>query len=64
MQVVDADLEAVLKRAYDTIRIVFQPVVSMKGRTAIGYEALMRSPMSPLLDQCQFRSRYAVKLAQ
>ena len=37
-----ADLEAVLKRAYDTIRIAFQPVVSMKARKLFGYEALMR----------------------
>jgi EAL domain-containing protein (putative c-di-GMP-specific phosphodiesterase class I)/CheY-like chemotaxis protein len=37
-----ADLEAMLKRAYDTIRIVFQPVVSLKTRKLYGYEALMR----------------------
>lgn len=37
-----ADLEAVLKRAYDTIRIVFQPIVSLKARKLYGYEALMR----------------------
>jgi EAL domain-containing protein (putative c-di-GMP-specific phosphodiesterase class I) len=37
-----ADLEAVLKRAFDTIRIVFQPVVSLKNKKLFGYEALMR----------------------
>ncbi len=37
-----ADLEAVLKRAFDTIRIVFQPVVSLKSSSLFGYEALMR----------------------
>ena len=37
-----ADLEAVLKRAFDTIRVVFQPVVSIKEKTLFGYEALMR----------------------
>ena len=37
-----ADLEAVLKRALDTIRIVFQPVVSLKSSSLFGYEALMR----------------------
>ena len=37
-----ADLEAVLKRAFDTIRVVFQPVVSMKANRLFGYEALMR----------------------
>jgi EAL domain-containing protein (putative c-di-GMP-specific phosphodiesterase class I) len=37
-----ADLEAVLKRAFDTIRVVFQPVVSIKQNTLFGYEALMR----------------------
>jgi EAL domain-containing protein (putative c-di-GMP-specific phosphodiesterase class I)/CheY-like chemotaxis protein len=37
-----ADLEAMLKRAYDTIRIVFQPVVSLKAKKLFGYEALMR----------------------
>jgi EAL domain-containing protein (putative c-di-GMP-specific phosphodiesterase class I)/CheY-like chemotaxis protein len=37
-----ADLEAVLKRAYDTIRIAFQPVVSLKSKSLLGYEALMR----------------------
>lgn len=37
-----ADLEAVLKRAFDTIRIAFQPVVSMKNKSLFGYEALMR----------------------
>ncbi|MDA1081898.1 MAG: EAL domain-containing protein [Gemmatimonadetes bacterium] len=37
-----ADLEAVLKRAYETIRIAFQPVVSLKSKSLLGYEALMR----------------------
>lgn len=37
-----ADLEAVLKRAYDTIRIAFQPIVSIKEKKLVGYEALMR----------------------
>ena len=37
-----ADLEAVLKRAFDTIRVVFQPVVSIKENRLFGYEALMR----------------------
>jgi EAL domain-containing protein (putative c-di-GMP-specific phosphodiesterase class I)/CheY-like chemotaxis protein len=37
-----ADLEAVLKRAYDTIRIAFQPVVSLTSKKLFGYEALMR----------------------
>ncbi len=37
-----ADLEAVLKRAYETIRIAFQPIVSLKKKSLVGYEALMR----------------------
>ena len=37
-----ADLEAILTRAFDTIRVVFQPVVSIKNNTLFGYEALMR----------------------
>lgn len=37
-----ADLEAVLKRAFETIRVVFQPVVSIKENRLFGYEALMR----------------------
>lgn len=37
-----ADMEAVLKRAFDTIRIAFQPVVSLKTKSLFGYEALMR----------------------
>ncbi|MBM4192829.1 MAG: EAL domain-containing protein [Gemmatimonadetes bacterium] len=37
-----ADLEASLTRAFDTISIAFQPIVSMKARTLVGYEALMR----------------------
>ncbi|HEY4659700.1 MAG TPA: EAL domain-containing protein [Gemmatimonadaceae bacterium] len=37
-----ATLEAVLKRAFDTIHAAFQPIVSMKERRLMGYEALMR----------------------
>jgi len=37
-----ADLEAILTRAFHTIRVVFQPVVSIKNNTLFGYEALMR----------------------
>lgn len=37
-----ADLEAILKRAFDSIRIVFQPIVSLSRNTVFGYEALMR----------------------
>ncbi len=37
-----ATLEAVLKRAFDTIRVVFQPIVSMTRRTLMGYEAFLR----------------------
>jgi EAL domain-containing protein (putative c-di-GMP-specific phosphodiesterase class I) len=51
-----ADLEAVLKRAYDTIRIAFQPIVSMRSNTLFGYEALMRC------DETLFGS-YAALLA-
>ena len=35
-------LEGVLTRAFETIKVVFQPVVSLRGRTVFGYEALMR----------------------
>ena len=35
-------LETVLNQAFGTITIVFQPVVSMREQTLIGYEALMR----------------------
>jgi len=35
-------LEAVLNQAFGTIHVVFQPVVSMKEKTLLGYEALMR----------------------
>jgi len=35
-------LEAVLKRAFDTIRVVFQPIVSMTQRKLMGYEAFLR----------------------
>ena len=51
-----ADLEAVLKRAYDTIRVVFQPIVSTASRTLLGFEALMRC------DETLFQS-YASLLA-
>ena len=37
-----ATLEAVLKRAFETIWVVFQPIVSMRDQKLIGYEALMR----------------------
>lgn len=37
-----ATLEAVLKRSFDTIRAVFQPIVSMKERRLLGYEAFLR----------------------
>jgi EAL domain-containing protein (putative c-di-GMP-specific phosphodiesterase class I)/CheY-like chemotaxis protein len=35
-------LEAVLNQAFGTIHVVFQPVVSMRAKKLIGYEALMR----------------------
>jgi EAL domain-containing protein (putative c-di-GMP-specific phosphodiesterase class I) len=37
-----ATLEAVLKRAFETIRIVFQPIVSMTQKRLIGYETFLR----------------------
>src|SRR5579862_2990419 len=37
-----ATLEAVLKRAFDTIRVVFQPIVSMSKGRLVGYEAFLR----------------------
>jgi EAL domain-containing protein (putative c-di-GMP-specific phosphodiesterase class I)/CheY-like chemotaxis protein len=37
-----ATLEAILKRAFDSITVVFQPIVSVKNRSVLGYEALMR----------------------
>lgn len=37
-----ATLEIVLKRAFDSIRIVYAPIVSLKNKTVFGYEALMR----------------------
>ena len=37
-----ATLEAVLTRSFDTIRAVFQPIVSMKERRLIGYETFLR----------------------
>jgi EAL domain-containing protein (putative c-di-GMP-specific phosphodiesterase class I)/CheY-like chemotaxis protein len=37
-----ATLEAVLTRTFATIRAEFQPVVSMKKKSVLGYEALMR----------------------
>ena len=51
-----ATLEAVLKRAFDTISIVFQPIVSMREERLVGYEALMRC------DETLFAS-YGVLLA-
>ena len=38
-----AALEARLKSAIDTLRLVYQPIVSVETRTAVGYEVLMRS---------------------
>lgn len=37
-----ATLEAVLTRTFATIRAEFQPVVSLRKKTVLGYEALMR----------------------
>ena len=37
-----ATLEVILKRAFDSITVVFQPIVSVKNRTVLGYEAFMR----------------------
>ena len=37
-----ATLEAVLTRTFATIRAEFQPVVSLKNKNVLGYEALMR----------------------
>lgn len=37
-----ADLEAILRRAYETVSVAFQPVVSLRKQALIGYEALMR----------------------
>jgi EAL domain-containing protein (putative c-di-GMP-specific phosphodiesterase class I) len=51
-----ASLEAVLKRAFDTIHIVFQPIVSMREEKLIGYETLMRC------DETLFAS-YGILLA-
>ena len=51
-----ATLESVLKRAFDTIRVVFQPIVSMREERLVGYEALMRC------DETLFAS-YGVLLA-
>jgi EAL domain-containing protein (putative c-di-GMP-specific phosphodiesterase class I) len=51
-----ATLEAVLKRAFDTIRVVFQPIVSMTQRRLVGYEAFLRC------DETLFAS-YAALLA-
>ena len=51
-----ATLEAVLKRAFDTIRVVFQPIVSMREERLVAYEALMRC------DETLFAS-YKVLLA-
>jgi EAL domain-containing protein (putative c-di-GMP-specific phosphodiesterase class I) len=37
-----ATLEIVLKRAFDSIHIVYAPIVSLKKKSVFGYEALMR----------------------
>jgi len=35
-------LERVLTRAFETIKVVFQPIVSLRDKSMVGYEALMR----------------------
>jgi EAL domain-containing protein (putative c-di-GMP-specific phosphodiesterase class I) len=35
-------LEGVLTRAFETITVAFQPIVSLRGKRLFGYEALMR----------------------
>jgi EAL domain-containing protein (putative c-di-GMP-specific phosphodiesterase class I) len=52
-----ATLEAVLTRTFATIRAEFQPVVSLKKKIVIGYEALMRC------DETLFSSYGALLLA-
>lgn len=37
-----ATLEIVLKRAFESIYMVYEPIVSLKTKTVFGYEALMR----------------------
>jgi EAL domain-containing protein (putative c-di-GMP-specific phosphodiesterase class I) len=37
-----AALEEVLSRAFETISVVFQPIVTLRGKRVFGYEALMR----------------------
>lgn len=50
-------LEAVLTRTFATIRAEFQPVVSMKKKSVLGYEALMRC------DETLFASYGALLIA-
>src|SRR5471032_921147 len=50
-------LEAVLTRTFVTIRAEFQPVVSMKKKSVLGYEALMRC------DETLFASYGALLIA-
>ena len=52
-----ATLEAVLTRTFATIHAQFQPVVSLKKKTVIGYEALMRC------DETLFASYSALLIA-
>jgi EAL domain-containing protein (putative c-di-GMP-specific phosphodiesterase class I) len=52
-----ATLEAVLTRTFATIRADFQPVVSLKKKTVLGYEALMRC------DETLFSSYGALLIA-
>jgi EAL domain-containing protein (putative c-di-GMP-specific phosphodiesterase class I) len=52
-----ATLEAVLTRTFTTIHAQFQPVVSLKKKNVIGYEALMRC------DETLFSSYAALLLA-
>lgn len=37
-----ATLATILTRAFDSLTVVFQPIVSVQNRTVLGYEALMR----------------------
>jgi EAL domain-containing protein (putative c-di-GMP-specific phosphodiesterase class I)/CheY-like chemotaxis protein len=48
-----ATLEATLKRALATIHVAFQPILSWKSRTIIGYEALMRCDESLFASYAQ-----------
>jgi EAL domain-containing protein (putative c-di-GMP-specific phosphodiesterase class I) len=52
-----ATLEAVLTRTFATIHAEFQPIVSLKKKSVIGYEALMRC------DETLFSSYNALLLA-